>query len=231
MKRQPAVAAALEEAVCPPRKKAAADGANVDSRRLCGNCGLRGHRAETCTAPCFACGGNHKYFACDHPELHADARRQASRNRVVWHGYGSVKKDRKGKPGMKSSGAGRFWARKEYDPEYTRQRDISPKRVALDKVPHASDRCRTSLRTLHEQEEAWAMEALMDGGFLTDFCIDNRGKDIHCPGRLMVHYHIGKDGQHNRKLYCVGTGNGSRHRYHWLHGSVLQGHTKLDAKD
>ena len=114
-----------------------------DGKRLCGNCGFRGHQAVTCTMPCFACGGDHKYFECDHH----DSKRQANRNRVQWKGYGSCAKEHKSKGGMKESGAGKFWVRTEYDPEYTPKRDISPKRAALDKCPHASDRCRTALRS------------------------------------------------------------------------------------
>ena len=40
-------------------KKSDAD----ENRRLCGNCGVRGHlnQAVTCAAPCFVCGGNHEY--------------------------------------------------------------------------------------------------------------------------------------------------------------------------
>ena len=86
---------------------------------FCGNCGVRGHQAGTCTAPCFACGGAHKYFECDHPVLHVDAKRQANRNRAEWMGYGAKAQEKKRKVGMKESGAGKYWVRKEYDPEYT----------------------------------------------------------------------------------------------------------------
>ena len=54
---------------------------------------------------------------------------------------GAVERSSKGTSGMKESGAGKFWIRQEYDPEYTPSRDISPKRAALNKCPHSSDRC------------------------------------------------------------------------------------------
>ena len=60
----------------------------VEKRRLCGNCGVRGHQAVACTSPGFACGGDHRYFECTHPELHLAARRQASSNREKWTGFG-----------------------------------------------------------------------------------------------------------------------------------------------
>lgn len=167
---------AMRKPAAQSSKKAAANSTSGSdlSRRLCGNCGERGHQAVTCTRPCSACGGAHKYFECPDPDLHVGARRQAARNRVAWRGYGSVEKDKKGKAGMKESGTGRYWIPKDYDPEYTPQRDLTPKRAALDKCPHASDRCRTALRTLWDQEEGWAMNALMDGGFLADCCLDSR---------------------------------------------------------
>ena len=124
------------------------DKTEAERRRLCGNCGVRGHQAITCTSPCFACGGDHKYFECTHPELHLAARRQASRNRVKWTRFGAVDRDSKTRAGMKPSGAGKYWVRKEYDPDYTPPRDISPKRAHLDKHSHPSDRRRTSLRIL-----------------------------------------------------------------------------------
>ena len=74
-------------------------------------------------------------------------------------------------------------------------------------------------------------ECLMDGGFLSDACCDSQGREIPCAGTLVVQYYQGKDGQHNRKLYCVGVPRKQRHRLHWLQGSVFQGHSKLDAKD
>ena len=37
-------------------------------RRLCGNCGVRGHQAVTCTLPCFARGGDHRCFECTHTQ-------------------------------------------------------------------------------------------------------------------------------------------------------------------
>ena len=75
------------------------------------------------------------------------------------------------------------------------------------------------------------MNALMDGGFLADCCLDAAGKVLPCKGTLMVQYYVGKDGQHNRKLYCVGVPEKHRHRTHWLQGSLFQGHTRLDAKN
>ena len=59
------------------------------SGRLCGNCGRKGHQAVTCVEPCFACGGAHRYYACDDPQLYHVAKRQAARNRVKWTGYGA----------------------------------------------------------------------------------------------------------------------------------------------
>ena len=87
-------------------KKAPNVAASVDKRRLCGNCGVRGHQAVTCLAPCFACGGAHKYFECDDPQLHHEARRQAARNRVEWTGFGSKAKVHKGRGGHEG---GRCW--------------------------------------------------------------------------------------------------------------------------
>ena len=63
------------------KKKASAPDA-VELKRICGNCGIRGHQAVTCAEPCFACGGDHKYFECTHDQLHHEAKRMASRNRV-----------------------------------------------------------------------------------------------------------------------------------------------------
>jgi hypothetical protein len=213
-------------------------GQDDDRGRLCGNCGLRGHQAVTCTQPCFACGGAHKYFECDDPEVHHVAKRQANRNRVQWKGFGASHKSAKGRTGMKEHGAGKFWVRKEYDPEYTPQRDISPKRAALLKTPHPSDRCKTSLRILWDQTEEQSMNSLIDGGFLTDTCLNKNGSELPCPGTLCVQYSCrahgkGKEAgeQTNRKLGCVGVAEKHRHRFHWLAGSVFQGHYKLDAKD
>ena len=84
-----------------------------DKGRLCGNCGRRGHQAVTCVEPCFACGGNHKYYECDDPDQHHVAKKQANRNRVVWKGWGANSQTSKRKSGMKESGAGKFWVRKE----------------------------------------------------------------------------------------------------------------------
>ena len=90
---------------------------------------------------------------------------------------------------MKESGAGRHWIRQPYDPEYVPDREKSPKRAYLDKVSHAFDRCKTSLRVLWDQSESMAMEALMDGGFLTDVCIDRSGREVQCKGILKVQYY------------------------------------------
>ena len=56
--------------------------------------------------------------------------------------------------GMKESHAGRSWVAKEYDPEYTPKRDISPKKAVLKKFPHISGRT---------------------GGVLTDECLAPTG--------------------------------------------------------
>lgn len=218
-----------------PSKKGEAKTAPDSGNRLCGNCGRRGHQAVTCTAPCFACGGAHKYFECDDEELHVVAKRQANRNRVLWRGWGSVKKVHKTKAGMKESGVGKQWVRKEYDPEYTPKRDISPKRAALQKTPHASDRCKTSLRQLWCQTEEESMSHLIDSGFLTDTCLSKDGSELPCKGILCISYRKREDKkgnvQHNRVLQCRGVPENQRHRFHWLQGSVFQGHTKLDASD
>lgn len=202
---------------------------NTESRRLCGNCGVRGHQAVTCLEPCFACGGSHAYYECDHPAKHVVAKRQANRNRVKWQGYNAVHADHHGGGGMKPSRAGRDWVRKEYDPEYTPARDISPKRACLNKFSHISDRARVSLRNLWAMREEEAMECLMDGGFLTDVCLDRAGEDAVCSGTLKVQFSDGK--QVERKLLCSGVPEKQRHKFHWLSGSVFQGHTKLDALD
>ena len=131
---------------------------------------------------------------------------------------------------MKPSGAGQYWAREEYDPEYTTSRDVSPKRSGLQKHKHVSDRRRASLRSVWGQDESQTMSSLIDGGFLTDFCLDKDGRDLKCPGTLNVQYYE-SEGQHNRKLYCSGVPEKHRHRMHWLSGSIFQGHARLDAKD
>ena len=178
---------------------------------------MRGHVATTCTAPCFSCGGNHRYFECSDPELHHAAKRMANRNRVTWTGYGAGDKKAKKKGGMKESGCGRFWVRKEYDPEYTPKRDVSPQKACIQAKPHVSDRCRTSGRVLTDQEEAQAMTTLIDGGFLTDACLDKFGNEVACKGTLNVQYYCSED-RHNRKIYCVGVPEKERHRLHWLAG-------------
>ena len=88
---------------------------------------------------------------------------------------------------MKDSGACRDWVRKEYDPEYTSSRDLSPKRSCLNRVSHASDRCRTALRTVWMTSESDTMCALIDGGFVNDVCLDQRGVEVPCGGVLLVH--------------------------------------------
>ena len=190
--------------------------------RLCGNCGQGGHVATTCQQPCFACGGMHIYSRCDHPDLHVPARRQAARNRVTWEGYGSVVREQRQRKGMKPRQAGRDWVRKEYDPEYTPTRDISPKRAVLNKFNHISDRSRISLRLLWSLDEEGQMEGLIDGGFVTDCCVDEAGRDVGCLGILQVMWGVGR-----RKLSCSGVPNKHRHRFHWLNGSVFHGHTHL----
>ncbi len=206
------------------------DGAAQGSR-ACGNCGRFGHVATTCTMACFACGGLHKYYECDHPDLHFPAKRQSNRNRVTWEGYGSVSREKKTvSKGMKPSGAGREWIRQDWDPEYTPSGDITPKRAFLTKHEHISDRTRTSLRQLWGMDEEGQITTLIDGGFLTDFCVNENGKDLNCPGclRLMLSY---SRGYAERQLGCQGVPNKHRHKLHWLQGSVFQGHTKLTADD
>ena len=101
---------AVERATSKPYSKKAAPSGNhdadiMDKKRVCGNCGSRGHHATTCLEPCFACGEKHKYFECNHPTLHVEALRQAQRNRVTWKGYGSKQKQaHSSKVGMKESG-------------------------------------------------------------------------------------------------------------------------------
>ena len=202
----------------------------VGFRKLCGNCEQRGHQAVTCRQPCFACGGNHKYFQCDDPDLLHDALRQANRNRVKWQGLGAKTTDKKGKTGMTESGAGRHWIRQPYDPEYVPARERSPKRAYLDKVSHASDRCKTYLRILWEPTEPEAMDALINNGFSTDVCLDRSGCEVHCKGTLKVHYYASGD-RFDRKLHCHGVPEKARHRFHWLSGSIFHGHHKLDTAD
>jgi hypothetical protein len=214
----------------PSKKAAPANTAGDEGRRICGNCGVRGHQAVTCVEPCFACQGKHQYFECDHPDLYHDALRQANRNRVQWQGFGAQDHNKKSKSGMKESGTGKYWVRQHYDPEYAPERDRSPKRVYLDTHGHPSDRCKISLRTLWDQTEPMAMEALIDGGFLSDICLDKGGDPVPCKGILMVHYYS-KDDRHDRKLHCHGVPEKQRHRQHWLAGSPFQGHYRLDALD
>jgi hypothetical protein len=148
---------------------------------------------------------------------------------VKWAGYGAVDRDSKSRAGMKPSGAGKYWVPKEYDPDYTPSRDISPKRAYLDKHGHPSDRCRTSLRVLWGLTEEETMVSLIDGGFLTDTCLGKDGRELPCKGILGVSYYSGK--QEQRGLCCTGVSKAERHRMHWLCGSVFQGHTKLNAGD
>eukprot|EP00973_Karenia_brevis_P052552 7299744-Karenia_brevis.AAC.1 len=75
------------------------------------------------------------------------------------------------------------------------------------------------------------MEALLDGGFLTDECLQPDGSVIHCPGILKLSVNIGDGGGSRRHLICQEVKHSCRHRFHWLHGSVFQGHTKLTGKD
>ena len=206
------------------------DVAGFDKARLCGNCGTRGHNGVSCPQPCFACGGDHRYYQCSDPDLHGPALRQARRNRVAWEGFGSLNKDASKRKGMKPSGAGHDWVRKEYDPEYTPARDVSPKRAVLNKFGHVSDRARMSLRILWSLSEEDQMRALLDGGFLTDKCLDLSGSQVVCPGLLDL-YCTSTDQQAERKLRCSGVPHKQRHTRHWLHGSVFAGHTRLSASD
>ena len=185
------------------KKKASAPDA-AELKGICGDSGIRGHQAVTCAEPCFACGGDHKYFECTHDQLHHEAKRMASRNRVHWKGYGAKETGQKKTTGMKESGAGKYWVRQPYDPEYTSERERSPKRKFLDKVQHPSDRCKIALRSLWDQTEEMAMASLLDGGFLTGVCLDKNGQEINCKGTLTVHYHCNPTGQVNRRLRCVG---------------------------
>ena len=82
---------------------------------------------------------------------------------------------------MKESRAGRDWVRQEWDPEYTRSRDLSPKRIILNKY-HLSQRSRISLRALWDMREEEAMSALMDGCFLTDVCLGKDRRELDCEG-------------------------------------------------
>ena len=134
----------------PAHKKTASPSGGM---RMCGNCGVLGHQAVTCKEPCFACGGDHKFYQCDDPVRYVAALRQASRNRVGWAGYNAKKHIDKGRTGMKDSHAGQDWVRKEFDPGYTPARDLSPKRMKLNKLSHASDRCRAPLRSLWSMPE------------------------------------------------------------------------------
>ena len=84
--------------------------------------------------------------------------------------------------------------------------------------------------------EVDAMDCLMDGGFLTDVCLDKTGEEILCQGVLKVNYHSrdaqeGRDAQENRNLRCAGTTAKSRHQMHFLAGSVFEGRRKLSAVD
>ena len=65
---------------------------------------------------------------------------------------------------------------------------------------------------------------------MIESCVDGHGKELACKCTLMVQYYQTK-GQQNRKLYCVGVPEKHRHRFHWLTGSVFQGHDRLDARD
>lgn len=62
----------------------------------------------------------------------------------------------------------------------------------------------------------------MNGGFLTDVCLDKSDREIECKGTLCVRYYNTGE-QQNRKLYCCGVPEAQRHRMHWLHGSVFHG--------
>ena len=80
------------------------------------------------------------------------------------------------------------------------------------------------------------MTHLIDSGFLTDTCLDKLGRQVPCKGTLRLQYRERVDPktgsvQHNRGLVCHGVPEKDRHRHHWLEGSVLQGHHKLDAQN
>ena len=100
----------------------------------------------------------------------------------------------------------------------------------LNKHSHISDRARVPLRGLWMMPEQSAMECLIDGGFLTDVCLDRGGAEVQCAGTLNINYRSA-GGQEERKLLCSGTTAKGRHKLHWLTGSIFQGHTKLNAGD
>ena len=104
--------------------------------------------------------------------------------------------------GMKPSGAGREWRRQPWDPEYTPKRDVSPIRACLNKF-HLSDRARISLRVLWDMDEDDRMNALLDGGLLTDTCLRPSGEGLECRGVLNL-WHRVSDSQTERKLVCSG---------------------------
>ena len=74
------------------------------------------------------------------------------------------------------------------------------------------------------------MTALIDGGVLADECLAEDGRVIGCPGILEPHV-CEVQGQQQRFLRCRGVPTKERHRVHFLHGSVFQGHTRLSALD
>ena len=60
-------------------------------------------------------------------------------------------------------------------------------------------------------------------------CLGESGRELECEGVLQLDYCTGT--QEQRKLRCTGVPQSQRHRHHWLAGSILQGHTKLNAGD
>ena len=71
------------------------------------------------------------------------------------------------------------------------------------------------------------MEALMDGGVLTDECLGPTRVVLQCPGTLCIFYNKDDkvDGQERRQMRCQGVPQKYRHDLHWPRRSVFQGHT------
>ena len=128
---------------------------------------------------------------------------------------------------MKSSGAGRQWVRQPWDPEYTPQRDISPTRQILDKKHHMSERAVVSLNVLWGMSDTDQVAGLLDGGFLSDVCLNSFAAPVKCCGVLNP---FASD-PNRRLLGCTGVPNNKRHRFHWLTGSVFHGHRLLSVRE
>ena len=131
---------------------------------------------------------------------------------------------------MKPSGVGRRWIRQPWDPEYTPSRDISPTRAVLNKKDHMSDRAVVSLNGLWLMTSEQQMDVLLDGGLLTDECVDKSGNPLRCPG-VMRTFYSSSGGEEKRKLVCSGVPNKHRHRFHWLMGSIFDGHRMLTVRE